>query len=441
MAYLRDIAYLLLLTAISPWLAWCAVRKGKYREGWNEKLLGRVPRRVGDRPCVWFHAVSVGEVNLLAPLITRWEREFPDWDCVISTTTRTGYELAHKKYAPRQVIYAPLDFSWSVRRALRRIRPNLLVLAELEVWPNWIEAARSRNIPVAVVNGRLSEKSFRGYQRLRSFVSSTFAQLQLIAVQSEEYAERFRALGALPENVCTTGSVKFDGVETQRDNAKTQRLARLAGIKPDDLVFVAGSTQEGEETAALDAFLSHTSRHPKLRLLLVPRHPERFDSVAAMLTARQIPFQRRSNLEKEGPSISARVLLVDAVGELGAWWGTAQIAFVGGSLTQRGGQNMIEPAAYGAAIAFGPNTWNFKDVVERMLAADAAVVVRHSEDLNRFVDRMLSLPTARQELGDKAQQLVLTQTGAADRTIALLAALISQQPRSGWSALPPANAA
>jgi 3-deoxy-D-manno-octulosonic-acid transferase len=420
MAYLRNLIYLLLLVLASPWLMYAAWWKGKYRGGWEEKLLGRVPRRNGDRRCLWLHAVSVGEINLLAPLLARWEKLFPDWDCVISTTTRAGYELARQKYAPRTVFYAPLDFSWAVERALRRIRPDLLVMAELEIWPNWIDAATRRGVPVAVVNGRLSEKSFRGYQKLQRVLQGTFSQLAFVAAQNEEYARRFRELGVPSRRVHVTGSVKFDGANHDRGNTATQRLAALAGIKPTDVVFLAGSTQETEETAAVAAWQSAAAAHPQLRLILVPRHPERFDAVAQQLQQQGVRFQRRSRLEKECVDPTARVLLVDVVGELGAWWGTAQIAFVGGSLTQRGGQNMIEPAAYGAAVSFGPNTWNFRDVVEQLLTHEAAEVVRDAGELTEFVRRNLEDPACAARLGTRARELVLAQTGAADRTIGLL---------------------
>ena len=179
------------------------MRKGKYREGFAEKLLGLVPRRESDRPCLWFHAVSVGEVNLLGPLLAELARERPEWECVVSTTTMTGFALARKKYAGRSVFYCPLDFSWAVRRALARIRPSLLVLAELELWPNLIHLARKSGAKVAVVNGRLSPRSFRGYNRFRRLVAPLTAELDLIAAQNDEYAERFLALGAQvrPETV------------------------------------------------------------------------------------------------------------------------------------------------------------------------------------------------------------------------------------------------
>lgn len=424
MAYLLNLVYLLLLVLSAPWLVVAAIRKGKYREGFRAKLLGRVPIRQGTERCIWLHAVSVGEVNLLGPLLARLEQQHPDWVYVISTTTKTGFELAKKKYAPRTVFYCPLDFSWAVRQAMKRVRPNLLVLAELELWPNLIWAAKRHGAKVAVVNGRLSDRSFRGYRRMRPFVVRLLQALDAIAAQNEEYAERFRTLGARPESVVRTGSIKFDGAQTNRDNPKTRQLAELAGIRPNDVVFLAGSTQDPEEQLALDTFRVLAPSYPQLRLIVTPRHPERFQEVAELLERSGVAWQRRSRLEEDGSDPQARVLLLDAMGELGAWWGTAQVAFVGGSMGTRGGQNMIEPAAYGAAVSFGPNTSNFRDVVSLMLDRQAAVVVADGEQLTAFVRRCLAEPHWADELGQRARQLVLEQLGASDKTCQLLQSLM-----------------
>ncbi len=432
MPYLLNLVYLLLLLAASPWLAWQAVRKGKYRAGYAAKLLGRVPERASRRPCLWLHAVSVGEVHLLAPLLAKIAAERPEWQCVVSTTTATGLAAARTRYPDATVFYCPLDFSWAVRSAMKRIRPSLLVLAELELWPNLIRAAREHGARVAVINGRLSERSYRGYRRIGRLVGSLLRQIDLVAAQEETYAERFRALGARPETVVVTGSMKFDGARTDRDNPATRRLARLAGFARDDVVFLAGSTQEPEEAAALEAFRRLSGEWPGLRLVLVPRHPERFEAVARLLDRSGMAWQRRSRLdgERQAPP-RAHILLVDTVGELGAWWGTARIAFVGGSLGRRGGQNMIEPAAYGAAVCFGPNTRNFRDIVALMLARRAAVVVHDADELAAFVRDCLERPASAAALGTRARALVAGQLGATQRTFDLLAPWVKRADRAG----------
>lgn len=425
MPYLLDLLYLLLLLLTAPYWLWQAWTKGKYRSGWGEKLFGRAPVRSGDGICLWFHAVSVGEVNLLAPLLARLAQRHPDWTCVVSTTTVTGMELARRKYPGLTVFYCPLDFSWAVAAAVRRIRPDVLVLAELELWPNLIRAARRGGAAVAVINGRLSEKSYRGYARARWFFGRLLRQIDRIAVQDAGYRARFEALGAPAERLVITGSMKYDGAQTDRNNPQSRRLAALAGFADDDAVFLAGSTQAPEEEIALDVFRRLHPRFPRLRLVIVPRHAERFDAVARLLDESGLAWQRRSRLEEEGPRPEARILLVDTIGELGAWWGTAAVAFVGGSMGSRGGQNMIEPAAYGAAVCFGPNTRNFRDIVASLLEAQAAEVVADGPALQAFVERCLTNPDYAAQLGRNARQLVLGQQGATERTLSLLEEIIN----------------
>ncbi|MCC7087232.1 MAG: 3-deoxy-D-manno-octulosonic acid transferase [Pirellulales bacterium] len=433
MPYLLNFFYLLLIVVATPWLIFQAIAKGKYREGLAAKFLGSGPQRTSNRPCIWLHAVSVGEVNLLGVMLKEVARQRPDTECVISTTTMTGFALAKQKYSQYTVFYCPLDFTWAARRAMRRIRPDLLLLAELELWPNLVRAAKRQGARVAIFNGRLSENSFRGYRRIRWLLQRVLKQVDVIAVQNEEYAERFIAIGAAREKVHTTGSLKFDGAQVDRLNPKTQQLAKLASIALDDIVFLAGSTQEPEERLALDAFAALAAKHPRLKLIVVPRHPHRFDEVAALLNRSGLPWQRRSSLDKSQESGTGkqnlplcRILLIDTVGELGAWWGAATIGFVGGSLfSSRGGQNMIEPAAYGAAVSFGPNTQNFRDVVAMLLGANAAVRVKSGDELTGFIECCLEEPDYARRLGERAKAIVQAQQGATHRTWNLIEPLLA----------------
>lgn len=426
MQYLLDILYVTALVCASPWLLVQSLRTGKYREGFAAKFLGLVPKRTSTRPCIWLHAVSVGEVSLLRPLIAQLAGQYPDYECVLSTTTQSGYRFACARHPELSVFYSPLDFSWAVRRAMRRIRPELLILAELELWPNLISAAWAHGARVAVVNGRLSDRSFRGYRRIRFLFGRLLRKLDFIAAQTQQYAERFVALGARREAVRVTGSMKFDGCETDRANPRTRRLRELAGIQPVETVLLAGSTQVEEETMAIACFGELSQQFPLLRLVIVPRHPERFDEVADALERSGLTWERRSELNSKSHNPQARVLLVNTVGELAAWWGAADIALVGGSFGHRGGQNMIEPAAYGAAVCFGPRTENFRDVVALLLANDAAVVVRDGDEFTDFVRQILNDPTAAQSLGARARAVVTSQLGATDCTVAELAKLLNR---------------
>jgi 3-deoxy-D-manno-octulosonic-acid transferase len=435
-SWLLNVVYFAVLVVFTPLVIWRSIRTGKYREGYREKLLGLVPRREDGGVCVWIHAVSVGEVNLLSTLLAELRRNHADWKFVVSTTSRAGYELARKKYVDLTVFYCPLDFSWAVRTVMRRVRPSLLVLAELELWPNLIAAAKQQGADVAIINGRLSDHSFPRYRRIWPLVSRVLRQIDLIAAQNSESAERFRLLGAPAGRVHVTGSLKYDGAQTDRNNPRTVALRELAHFAEDEIVFLAGSTQEPEEQIAVDIFRRLSPKYPNLRLVIVPRHPERFDSVAKLLDSSGLAWLRRSQLttstaqNSRDPTGRRRkpILLVDTVGELGAWWGTAHIAFVGGSFGSRGGQNMIEPAAYGAAVSFGPNTWNFRDIVANLNAADAAVVVPNAQALEAFVRRCLDEPQFAAALGERAQRLVRSQLGATDRTAKLLETLLESTP-------------
>ncbi|MCI0463509.1 MAG: glycosyltransferase, partial [Gemmataceae bacterium] len=274
MPYLLNLVYLLVLVVLSPWLLWKILTTGKYRRGLWAKLTGRAALRTGDQPCVWFHGVSVGEIHLLRQVIATFRKRYPQWECVVSTTTDTGFAEARKHFADLSVFAWPLDFTWAVRRALRRVRPSLIVLAEGEVWPNFLIAAKRYGVPVAVINARLSPRSCRRYRCLGFLARWLFGPLDLCLAQTAEYADHFRALGVPAARVHVTGSVKYDGTTADRQNPRTQDLRRLLSIKSDDLVWIAGSTQAPEEELALDIYRRARERHPNLRLILVPRQRE-----------------------------------------------------------------------------------------------------------------------------------------------------------------------
>ena len=423
-----------------------SLRHGKYRKGFRQKFLGRIPRRRNvlcnrlEQPgtkIIWFHAVSVGEVKLLQPLLQKIRDGDTGtgsyWCCVVSTTSKTGMDLAKQLFGNNgTVFYCPLDFSWAVEKAFRRLKPDLLVLVEQELWPNLIDSAKQHGVKTALINGRFGEGGYKRYLWIRPVIASLLRQFDLIAPQNETYAGWFRRLGASSEVMHITGSIKFDGANTDRNNPETERFRTLAGITAEDVVFLAGSTQHPEEAFAVECYEHLKKDFPRLRLILVPRHPERFEEVAAMLDNKEVHWERRSALPETEPfkrdrTDCARILLVDTVGELSGWWGTATIAYVGGSMGKRGGQNMIEPAAYGAAVCFGPKTKNFSDIVEMMLRDNAAQVVHDQREMERFVRRCLEEPDFATQLGNNAQNLVLRQVGATQKTLALLQALFEDK--------------
>ena len=283
MPFALNVIYSAALVFLSPLLLYRWIRAGKYREGWSEKFRGKAPLRIGDQPCLWFHAVSVGEVLLLRPLVREMARRRPNWQVVISTTTTTGLAVARRTYPDLVTFYAPLDFSWSTRRAVEQIRPTVLALVELELWPNLIRAAKRAGAKVAIINARLSSRSYRGYRSLRHrcdrrSAASTSWRPRMENMRGDLLNWEFLAIGSV-----LPARSKYDGLESDRNNGKTRELRQLLGLAPTDLVFVAGSTMEGEETAVLAAYRAARRQHSSLRLILVPRHAERFESVAQWL--------------------------------------------------------------------------------------------------------------------------------------------------------------
>jgi 3-deoxy-D-manno-octulosonic-acid transferase len=456
---LFDLVYLLAIGVLSPWLVWRAVATGRYRRDLGAKLLGRVavpnPRK---KPVAWFHAVSVGEVNLLGTLVPAFRTRHPDWLVVVSSTTDTGLGEARKRFADLAVVAWPLDFSWAVATALDAVNPSLVVLTESEMWPNFLAAAEHRDIPVVVVNARMSPRSFRRLSRFAKLARRLlFAKVSRFAVQEAEYAQRFRQLGVPPEKLVVTGSVKYDGAAGERDTPRSVALRRLLGCsaaaqetgdrrqetaqEPENaasslltpvpcllspVVWLAGSTHAPEESMVLAAFARLRSRFPHLRLILVPRHPDRFEEVSRLVEESGLPFVRRSRVAEALREMPA-VVLLDTVGELGAAWGLADVGFTGGSLDgHRGGQSMIEPAGYGVPCVFGPHVWNFKDAAKRLVEVGGAVMVPDAAALEVELAKFIADATLRERVGTAARDLVRRQQGATARTLDAIDSLLPQ---------------
>ena len=412
-----DLLFLVASLLALPWVAWRKFSGGRPVAAPWMRFTGGID--VAAKPAatarIWLHGVSVGEVQLLAGLAAEIQRQAEaagrTVECVVSSSTTTGLEVARKRFGAERAFPCPLDFTWAVDRVLDRVRPDLLVLGELELWPHLLARTARRGIPIVVANARMSPRSAAGYARIAPLVRRMLAHTTAVVARSPEDAARFTALGA--PHVTVAGSMKFDGVRGDRAAPEIARLRTLAGLPDDALVFLAGSTQAPEESLALEAFRAAEQTCPQLRLVIVPRHVERTAEIAALLDRSGVRWQRRSELERTGFDAAARVLLVDTTGELGWWWGTAAIAFVGGSLDgKRGGQNMLEPAAYGAAVCFGPHTRNFTREVETLLAADAACVVTDGPALRAFVGRCLTDPGWAAALGTRAAATVEAHRGA-----------------------------
>jgi 3-deoxy-D-manno-octulosonic-acid transferase len=432
--FFYNLALITALLAGAPWWLWRIATTEKYRDGIVERL-GRVPpwiRSWGrDRPVIWLHAVSVGEVLAVSGLVGELDRQFPEFHVLISTTTRTGQTLARERFGANRVFYCPLDLPWAVRAYLNALRPRMLILAETEFWPNLLHGCFRRGIPVAVVNARISDRSWPRYRKLKWLWGPILAQLNCALAQSETDAKRLKAIGCLPERVSVSGNLKFD-VRAAREAEATQVLK---AISPRLQFLVAGSTLEGEEAALLsrEMRVSLAGANPFLITVLAPRHPERFEAVAALLDESGVRWVRRSDwkgkpLESINPLRGGDFVLLDTIGELASVYSLATIAFVGGSLIPAGGHNPLEPAQFGVPIVMGPHYANFRAITEDLLAHDAVRIAK-KEELVRVLVGLLSDPSARQAMGERAKSVFDQQAGATTRTVDALQELLSKKGR------------
>ena len=414
---LLDGAYLTGAVVASPYLLYKALTDEKYRTGFPERF-GDVAPREGEAPCVWVHAVSVGEMNLIRPLVAALDVERAGWDVVLSTATHTGRDAAAKRYPEHRAVYYPLDFSWMVRRALRRIRPDLILLVELELWPNFLGSAQRLGVPVVIINGRISDRSFPRYRLLRPLVAKWLDRVAVICVQTETYADRVVELGAAPERVVVTGNMKFDACPERAPAGRDEALAASFGLGADQPLIVGGCTWPGEDEALLAAYQALRKDVPGLRLLLAPRQADRFGAVERLIGEAGLPCVRRTALEHGAADAPAEaVILLDTIGELAMVYGLGTVAFVGGSLIRHGGHATIEPAGLARAVVFGPHTENFRDVNEELLAHDAARCVADADELERTLRELLANPSAAVALGQRARQVVDHHRGATRRTL------------------------
>ena len=427
-----NVALFVGLVLSAPWWLWRMATTRKYREGLRNRL-GRIPdhvRSASEAKAIWLHAVSVGEVLAVSRLVTELDRALPSHRILISTTTRTGQELARQRFGADRVFYSPLDLPWATRAYLDALQPEMLILTETEFWPNLLAGCFKREIPVVVVNARISDRSWPRYRRLRGLWNGFLSRLSLVLAQSELDAERLRALGCPADRVSVAGNLKFD-VRAVQEAEVTRLLHRLA---PHGRFLVAGSTLEGEESAVVAAHRSVLPQYPSLITVLAPRHPERFDYVAALLDSTGVPWVRRSKWRghEHGALPMLRpgqVVLLDSIGELASVYSLASVAFVGGSLVPAGGHNPLEPAQFGVPIVMGPHYANFRAITEDLRARDAIRIV-HKENLWPVFDELLGESEEARAMGDRARRVFEQQAGATARCVEAIGDLLTGGSRA-----------
>jgi 3-deoxy-D-manno-octulosonic-acid transferase len=407
------------------------LRHQRYRTGWSHRF-GNISRKSPEKGCIWIHAVSVGEVNATKTIIEELQNRFGEIEIVVSTTTDTGFARANALYGDDlQVFYFPLDLSWIVRRAFQHIRPSLCLLMELEVWPNFVHTARQLDVPVVVVNGRISDNSFSKYKKIAPIARRIFRNVSLILAQTDEYARRFIEIGCPAENVVVTGSLKYDTAQITDKVEGTNTLAKQLEFG-DEPLWVAGGTGNNEEKIILDVYraLKQEEGFSRLRLAIVPRKPERFDEVAQLIEQYGFGLIRYSRIKKGAAPGSEElrsdaVILGDTMGDLRKFYSLATVVFVGRSLVPMGGSDMIEAAALGKACLFGPHTFNFTQSADDLLAGDGAVLVKGQQDLLEAMMKCLTDPAYAAKIAQAGQNIIRKNQGATQKSIEHIAKLLT----------------
>ena len=431
---LYSLFYTLAFFALLPYFAYQALFNRKYLGNLSGRLWLSTELQTDPRPAIWLHAVSVGETLAAKPLLAALRQRFPKHRLVISTTTLTGQTVARERVTEADAVcYFPFDWRFTVRRALDAVQPEIIVLMESELWPNFLIECRERKIPTIVVNGRISDRSFPRSQKLGVFIRKLYALVTKFLMQSSLDAERAIKLGATREQVSVSGNLKYD-INDSSESAKLAETARQlneAFALDRAPLIVAGSTGEGEEQILLSAFKQLRAAEPDIRLLIAPRHPERFNAVAELLKATNQNFARRS---ANSAAINADLILLDSIGELAAIYRFASAVFVGGSLVPVGGHNILEPALFAKPIIVGPHMQNFREITAEFLRREAVIQLSATDaneqvrELCRTLAELLNDKNLAARLGANARQAIEDNRGATARTIAAIAELIEHPP-------------
>jgi 3-deoxy-D-manno-octulosonic-acid transferase len=442
------LAYSLLLTlgliVLIPRFLFQALAHGKYLPGLRQRLGSLEPLTQSNRPTLWLHCVSVGETQAARPFVRELRKKFPNHQLVISTVTATGQKVAREVFEQdaAEIIYFPFDWSWCVRRSLAAIKPDVVLMMETELWPNFLRRCAADGIPVGVVNGRISKKSFRGYNSIKFFVSRILENLSIAVMQSQADAERICALGIDKEKVVVGGNLKFDVAPAPKTDALTEQLRERFNFSSNSPLILAASTHATEERSIIDSFKILKERNSTpIRLAIAPRHPERFSEVASLLEKSGLTWTRRSAAPQTTDK-TVEAVLFDTIGELSAVYPLASIVFVGGSLIKKGGHNVLEPAAASTAIVTGAHTDNFEAIVQMLEENDAIIKLPPFEEptemdaLCEVFESLLASPDRRAELGRNARKMLEVNKGAAARTVMLVSPLF----QSGFKTIGPGAA-
>lgn len=432
MPLIFDSIYLTAAVLGSPYLLFKMLTSKRYRDGLNQRL-GMLTERVSSKPGIWVHGASVGEVITAKSIIGKIDEEFPEWETFISASTNTGFSVAEKIFSDKTVLYFPLDLSWITKKVICLTRPCFILLIELELWPNFLVSANKKNIPVIVVNGRISNRSLKAYRTIsrisKGFHDSLTNEMNTYCARTELDAQRFRELGIPGNQVFVTGTMKYDNIPNHIDEDDSKSLASLFCIKDDDLVLIGGSTHDGEEEILIRVFERLKEECTELKLIIAPRHIERTRDVFRLIEKRGFIPVLKTALEHYGykwQNAKREIILIDTVGDLGKIYSLSNFVFVGKSLVPSGGQNMMEPAGLGKPVIFGPHTFNFKEEAELLLKNNAAKMVETEDELFKTVEFFIKNPDVAKEIGLNAQKVVNEKRGATKRSMEVIRGVIKK---------------
>ena len=435
--------YNLLLAAsiilILPW--WLLnLLKGKYRRGFWQRMgyySDEIKEGLIKQSPIWIHAVSVGEVIASTSLIKSLRKEYPDIKIILSTVTDTGQQIAKEKIKEADyIIYFPFDFSWSVKRALNTINPIICIIMETELWPNFLREANKKAIPVAVINGRISERSFKRYRMISLFMKNVLKSVKLFSMQTEDDAKRITALGADKKNVNVSGNIKYDNEFKEIEKEKVKEIKNTLGVNNSDRIFIAGSTHPGEEGIVVKLYSNILKNYPDFRLVIAPRHIDRVGEVEEIVkkmglnTVRKTELLKGSRVKGQGSSNTKPIIILDTIGELNFMYSIADIVFVGGSLIPHGGQNILEPAFYKKPVIFGKYMMNFQEIAKEMILSGGGIQVNNEEDLIREVGGLLNNKKKMIEIGEKGYQVIMKNRGALQKNLELIGEIIKSSSPS-----------
>ncbi len=431
--FITTFFFLLLL----PYLLLYVGVTGRYAPYLSERF-GFIPKGrllpLTDCPRIWIHAVSLGEVKVAEAVIRALKKQMPACSVIVSTTTTHGRSLAHELFPDDiPVIYAPVDWVFAVKNALARVRPDVMVFLETEIWPAWLFEARRKGIATALVNGRISVRSIDGYRTLRPLIRQVLENVDAFSMILEDDAHRILSMGAIPERVVINGNAKYDRIASGVDADTEDKMRRILDVRPSDRVMVAGSTRQGEEEMILDAYRDICRRFPETILIIAPRHLERVPQICRVISSRGLAYQLRTRIGREDARRTAPVVVIDTFGDLFAVYSVGTVVFCGASLVPLGGQNPLEPAVWGKPVIYGPSMDDFLDAKAILASENAGITVSGPGDLAETVIRLFADPEELQSMGARARHAVQRHRGAAcahAAVIARLAARCRNRPNS-----------